>query len=769
MDGTTVLDTETLVDGVASYTTSALSAGDHVITAAYEGNGNFNGSADHLTQTVNPGPTALWVRSSPSWSYFGQSTTFSATVLTALPGAPTGVIDFIDDTTSTDLGSVPLSNGSASLTEDGLNAGDHLVRVVYAGDANFLGSAGQTNHTVYPAFTTTSVDTSAASTVYGQAVTFTAHVSPFAPGAGTPAGMLQFRVDGADVGDPVALVDGTASAAMTSIVVGNHQITAVYAGDNNYVGSTGMLTQVVQYAGTVTALSSSGGPSVTGQAVTFTATVSAVSPSEGTPSGNVIFSDLTTNTDLGSVPVSGGAASVTVAGLGVGSHLIRAIYDGSGGNFLPSLDMVTHTVNPASTSLQVSSNNPSEPGQMVALTAVVSVMTPGTGTPTGYVDFFDQTTSRYLGSAPLIDGAANLSTSGLSVGTHVIVAGYGGNTNYQASTASVTQVVNSPPPPSSRIQGLVWEDFNDDGEVDFNERAIAGVALHLSGVDDLGQVVSQTVTTDSQGLYVFANLRPSGGSGYAIREDQPDGYADGQLALGMVNGVPTGVVGTNQFSQVNVPLPGSVGDDYNFGERPVPGAKVRSGQTASLGFWNNNRGKRLLESLNGGSSATQLGNWLAATFPNLFGASAGGSNLTGKTNAQVAAYYGPLFRETRPEKGPGKDEAEFFAVALSAYVTNQNLAGTTAVSWGFQVSAEGLGAATFDIGAANRAAFGLSPTTNTIIPVLDILLAVDARSRHGVLYDLDGSGTISKPERTLRDMANDVFTAITRRGEGCDD
>ena len=40
----------------------------------------------------------------------------------------------------------------------------------------------------------------------------------------------------------------------------------------------------------------------------------------------------------------------------------------------------------------------------------------------------------------------------------------------------------------------------------------------------------------------------------------------------------------------------------------------------------------------------QLGNWLATTFPNMYGA--GANNLAGKTNAEVAAFYTTLFKRT---------------------------------------------------------------------------------------------------------------------------
>jgi hypothetical protein len=44
---------------------------------------------------------------------------------------------------------------------------------------------------------------------------------------------------------------------------------------------------------------------------------------------------------------------------------------------------------------------------------------------------------------------------------------------------------------------------------------------------------------------------------------------------------------------------------------------VGPGLTGGLSFWQSNSGQALINSFNGGPSATALGNWLAATLPNL--------------------------------------------------------------------------------------------------------------------------------------------------------
>ena len=94
----------------------------------------------------------------------------------------------------------------------------------------------------------------------------------------------------------------------------------------------------------------------------------------------------------------------------------------------------------ASTTIVLSSSNPSTVGQPVVLTARVSPSTVNPNTPTGTVTFYDSTIS--LGTVTLVNGAASLATSGLVLGANTITAIYSGDSTFATSTSvALTEVV----------------------------------------------------------------------------------------------------------------------------------------------------------------------------------------------------------------------------------------------------------------------------------------------------------------------------------------
>jgi hypothetical protein len=196
-------------------------------------------------------------------------------------------------------------------------------------------------------------------------------------------------------------------------------------------------TYTASTTSTVTAVSSSSNPSVFGQPVTFTATVTAVSPGTGTPTGTVTFLD--GGSPIGTGTLIGGVASFTSSVLPVGGRTITTSY-GGGGSFSGSTGSLIsnpQVVNKANTATSVKSSlNPSHFNQPVILTATVSPAQPGAGTPSGSVTFLDGGVA--IGGGTLSSGVATLTTSALAPGNHTITTSYSGDGNFNGGTGALT-------------------------------------------------------------------------------------------------------------------------------------------------------------------------------------------------------------------------------------------------------------------------------------------------------------------------------------------
>jgi hypothetical protein len=178
------------------------------------------------------------------------------------------------------------------------------------------------NNGVQP--TTTTLVSSVNPAAVQQGVTFTATVTG-QPGQ-TVTGTVTFREGASDVGT-VTVARNQAAYSTSYRVHGLHALAAIYSGDLHNSASTSATLN--EYIGTFpvpsrTTLTTSGSPSLTGQAVAFTATVALLDPSYGPiPSGeSVTFYDGTNI--LGSRTLLNGTAAYSTPSLSAKTHTIKA-------------------------------------------------------------------------------------------------------------------------------------------------------------------------------------------------------------------------------------------------------------------------------------------------------------------------------------------------------------------------------------------------------------------------------------------------------------
>ena len=170
-----------------------------------------------------------------------------------------------------------------------------------------------------------------------------------------------------------------ASISLTNLPVGVSSLTAQYAGNSSFNGSTStVVSQTINKLASTASLSVSANPGTAGQSVTLTATVTPASGFGTAPSGTVTFLNNGVSIGTGTLNIYEQASLTVAAGFTAGAYSLTAQYGGDGTYTGITSATVTETINKATPSIsEASSANPSNPGQSVTFTATV---TPPSGT-----------------------------------------------------------------------------------------------------------------------------------------------------------------------------------------------------------------------------------------------------------------------------------------------------------------------------------------------------------------------------------------------------
>src|SRR2546426_493990 len=358
-------------------------AGAPAITAA--GSGAFSSTVTQ-TETVNPAAASKLVFMTSALSFAATSSPTAGPITVQSqdsfgnPSNPSSTETVALTSSSPDSPKFSLTSGGSALTSVSIPSSANSVSFFYGdtkagtpaitatGSGAFSSTVTQTETVNTGSLDHLSLSPITSSITFGQSQTYIA------------TGQDQFNNSLGDVTSASTFAitpDGSCVAATcTPSSATSHTVTGTDS------GKTGTASLAVNKADTTTVVASSTNPSVSGQSVTFTATVSVNSPGSAAvanPSGTVTFKDGLTTLGTGTLSTSGG---VTTASFGNGtlstaSHSITASYGGDS-NFNTSSGSLSQTVNPAATTPALTSSvNPSVSGQSVTFTATVSVNSPG--------------------------------------------------------------------------------------------------------------------------------------------------------------------------------------------------------------------------------------------------------------------------------------------------------------------------------------------------------------------------------------------------------
>jgi hypothetical protein len=345
-DGGNPLGSVPLVNGVATFQTSALAPGSHSIAASYDG----VTVGDYAFDPSSSGPLAQLVRAqslttltvTPGSSGVNDPVTLTAAVTGPGP-QPTGSVTFFDGAVA--VGTVSLSGGTATLVTAALPAGVHSLTASYGGDVIFkpsVSAPGGLNVSAGATAAQLTNDPPVASV--NQAVTLTATVAPVTPGPLAPGGTVTFY-DGVTVLGSAPLSGTHAVLVVSALGAGTHALSAQFGGDSNFLPSTSAPVNQGVTKGTIsTLLTGSTNPSIVDQPVVFTATINPSLSGPLAPGGTVSFYD--GSALLGTVALGGGQAVWKTTALKVGAHEISAAYSGDGNFEGGSTASLGHSVRP---------------------------------------------------------------------------------------------------------------------------------------------------------------------------------------------------------------------------------------------------------------------------------------------------------------------------------------------------------------------------------------------------------------------------------------
>jgi hypothetical protein len=315
-------------DGTATLagTPAAGSAGSYPITITAS-NGVSPNATQSFSLTVDAAPSVTITTPAQNASYTqGQAVNSSFTCTGGTGGQQiTSCVDQDHRPSGQPVDTTSTGSHTFTVTATNQNGQTTTASVSYQVTSGGGGSGGSGSAQTT---TATSIASSQNPSITGRQVTYTATVSPKPDG-----GTVTFADGGAPIAgcEAVPLTTNTATCTVTYGTAGSHPVRASYSGDGSYTGSQSpSLTQVVTppstpgRARTSTTLTSIPKSVVTGQRVTYTATVTST-PDHGT----VIFRDNgKTMRGCKAVAVVHGRARCRTTYDNAGSHRIQAAYSG---------------------------------------------------------------------------------------------------------------------------------------------------------------------------------------------------------------------------------------------------------------------------------------------------------------------------------------------------------------------------------------------------------------------------------------------------------
>jgi hypothetical protein len=216
-----------------NYTDPLISSNVYMVRAVkleVTGSGSYYNASQGIFQNLN-GDFGL-----PILTISAQST--NKIYGAPLPGFVPLYSGFTNGDSAASLSSPPVLNTPATASSP---SGNYPIHVSGAVSSNYIIRFVDGVLAVLPAGTTGQLSTSSNPALPTQPVSFSLTLNAVAPGAGSPTGAVQFKIDGTNAGSAITLTNGSATYSISNLSHGFHTVEADYNGDGNFRATTNTL------------------------------------------------------------------------------------------------------------------------------------------------------------------------------------------------------------------------------------------------------------------------------------------------------------------------------------------------------------------------------------------------------------------------------------------------------------------------------------------------------------------------------------------------
>lgn len=444
-----------IIDGNGNVTIKGLSKGMYDIKVAFDGNDCYNSSETNKTIEISKNTVNMLINVGDI--VYGNDLVINL----KLP-------DNLTSNVTVSLGDINRSiNCSGNVTFKDMNAGNYTAIVSYGGDENYFNETKYVDFKIYKASTQTTVNTSDIN-IGG---VLNVSVDPKIDGTAT------VYLNGTKYSDDIVIVNGSGNVVISNLIEGTYNVLAVFNGNDNYNSS--LTNKSIKVSRNVFNITVNVTDVCYGQDVIINITL----PGDVTNTVDVVFGYNSQNINL-----ENGVGTVKFSDLDVGNYNATVIYYGDA-KYLKSTQIISFNVTKAKPTVDVNIS-----GNKLGQDLVINIALPSDvkNNVTVGIDNISQ-------DVKVTNGVGKAIFKDLTIGEHVLIIDYSGDSNYLNTTEGIYFNVSKAIPVIDIDVKNIYVKGKEVIDIALPDDATGSVTIFINGVEQktVNDNISSIVLTKS--------------------------------------------------------------------------------------------------------------------------------------------------------------------------------------------------------------------------------------------------------------------------------